>query len=144
MNIIIRIIDKVRLEVRSREVLYIGRCESKINRQFITTNTFSYWSFKINRRVVMWFYVCINITPILPYFLFFSTCSGQTLLDTASILAFLHLTLLLVDTQFCTVSSGIFNNYYLIGWCRYLKTVFIFYQHNFTFETSNDSTTSRA
>ena len=129
--------------MRSREVLYIGRCESKINRQLITTHTFSHWSFKINRRVVMWFYVCINITPILPYFLFFSACSGQTLLDTASILAFLHLTLLLVDTQFCTVSSGIFNNNNLTGYCWNLKTVFVFYQHNFTFKTSNDSTTSR-
>ena len=144
MNIIIRIIDKIRLEVRSREVLYIGRCESKINRQLITTNTFSHWSFKINGRVVMRFYVSINITPILPYLLFFSACSGQTLLDTASILAFLHLTLLLVDTQFCTVSSGIFNNNNLTGYCWNLKTIFVFNQNNFTFETSNDSTTSRA
>ncbi len=76
--------------------------------------------------------------------LFFSACSGQTLLDTESILAFLHLTLLLVDTQFCTVSSGIFNNNNLTGYCWNLKTIFVFNQNNFTFETCNDSTTSRA
>ena len=129
--------------MRSREVLYIGRCESKINRQLITTNTFSHLSFKIYGRVIIRFNVCINITPIFPCFLFFSSRSCQSLLNATIVLAFLHLALLLVDTQFCTVGSGILNNNNLTGYCWNLKTVFIFNQHYFTFETSNNSTTSR-
>ena len=143
MNIIIRVVDKIRLEVRCRQILNISRCKCQIDRQLITTNTFSHRSFKINGRVIMRFYVCINITPIFPYFFFFSSRSCQSLLNATIVLAFLHLALLLVNSQFCTIGSGILNNNNLTGYCWNLKTVFIFNQHYFTFETSNNSTTSR-
>ena len=143
MNIIIWIIDKIRLEVCRRQILNINRCKCQIDRQFITTHTFSYWCFKIYGRVIIKFNLCINITPISPYFLFFCSWSCQSLLNATIILSFLHLALLLVNPQFCTIGSGILYDNNLAGYCWNLKTIFIFDQNDFTFESSDDTTACR-
>ena len=140
MDVIVGIVDEIRLEAGGREVLYISRHEGQIDRQSVAPRPFFHRSHKVDGGVVVRLRIGICLTPVLFRPFFIRVCGGKTLPDAASVLTFFYPALLLVDTQSGTVGCDVFHHDNLTGRCRYLESVFVFDQYEPAFETCDDAT----